>query len=938
MRDTDGRTAADLAQSRHRACASALRKIEDDTRKLSPKRRPTPSSGVSHGGISVGLGLADADGAAADSERAIPVPVVPAPGSPDDRRERCIASVLLAAAGDALGHRCQANSRAVDVERQVKEAARTNGLDASLPDSRVTSATILALATADAVVTTLGPSRQAALLTVVTPEGEWAVSPLTAQPLTEFVDALSAAYARAKVHIEDRAPPGRVMRSLALLSGGTHWRSLPYNARADILPNGAEVRACCLGLALCGARRRALLIAAAVESARLTHNHVSAIVAAVTAAVFSAFALEGVPLGDWGVRLIRDILPATRHYVAASLLRGSGETHAIEAHFAVIERVWVQYLDRRGLWSSGLAPSDGSTAPGAFDGGAGALAIKSAVAWVRDADRRADATRQTDNIVSSGRGGAGAPVGGVSVHQRRGSLKGAPAGATVAIFPAAYGVSARDYEYRTCFSCASAATLSPASASNGFAGWDSLSAPLIAYDALLASCGEWSQVVSGALMHGGDTCATAALAFAWHGALYGDRGAPASVARRVEFREVLVATGKHLARLAQLRPTGGGAAGFSQTGAGGETDNGAREPDVGAGDAHGPGGAVRAPASSIESAWPAPHTTLAPADFDDDCAILTMSSLHGHLDMFDRALAAARAMVGPRTHLVVVTLGNYVDNGPQVPALLNRLIGLRTRPPPRMTLLPIAGPHDVACALAADSASFGAGSTVWFKRWVANYILKDPKGSGHSRCLSTPMQYVLPDTAAATADGAAASGPTYEVDVIESPPRPRRTGSAHSGVEGGEPNPQHAGEVTSTEFRAAFPQDHLRFLRSLPWYIELGAYVFVHSGLSTGSLPAQLAALAARDLSSAPAGRLPAALRDRSLSVVADSAWNRIVISGNGDFDTSRDYLNVANRRLALQTGTGSGGALHCALLHPRALGFTGADAPQLFEIRPIRK
>ena len=53
-----------------------------------------------------------------------------------------------------------------------------------------------------------------------------------------------------------------------------------------------------------------------------------------------------------------------------------------------------------------------------------------------------------------------------------------------------------------------------------------------------------------------------------------------------------------------------------------------------------------------------------PAGF---CVVI-IADLHGHLDQFNAAVKAARASVGEDRHLVVVTLGDYVDNGRQVSA------------------------------------------------------------------------------------------------------------------------------------------------------------------------------------------------------------------------------------------------------------------------------
>lgn len=50
--------------------------------------------------------------------------------------------------------------------------------------------------------------------------------------------------------------------------------------------------------------KREQLVSIAAESCRMTHNHPTAILGAVTAALFTAFALEDIPVTQWGRKMV----------------------------------------------------------------------------------------------------------------------------------------------------------------------------------------------------------------------------------------------------------------------------------------------------------------------------------------------------------------------------------------------------------------------------------------------------------------------------------------------------------------------------------------------------------------------------------------------------------------------------------------------------------
>ena len=188
--------------------------------------------------------------------------------------------------------------------------------------------------------------------------------------------------------------------------------------------------------------------------------------------------------------------------------------------------------------------------------------------------------------------------------------------------------------------------------------------------------------------------------------------------------------------------------------------------------------------------------------------LLAIADLHGHLAHLNALVAHADRHLPKAT---LVTLGDYVDNGPDVPGLLDRLIQLHQQREGRFRS--ILGNHDLACLRALRDP-------VWYRRWASRYW--DP-GQG------TPRAY---------------------------------------------------GATSFETLAQRMPPIHKRFLRSLPWFLDLEGHLFVHAGLRRGPISPQLEPLE-RKLLPSERLHLPPALRDKSLAAVSDPAWERVVVSGH---------------------------------------------------------
>jgi len=198
--------------------------------------------------------------------------------------------------------------------------------------------------------------------------------------------------------------------------------------------------------------------------------------------------------------------------------------------------------------------------------------------------------------------------------------------------------------------------------------------------------------------------------------------------------------------------------------------------------------------------------------------LFVIGDLHGHLDLSELLLAKVDAHY-PQAR--IVTLGDYVDNGLQIPALLDRLIALKAERPERF--FPILGNHDLAL-LRALGWPGQASDPAWYDRWRMRYW--DPD-------LGTPEAYV-------------------------------------------------AAELKS--FERKFPPAHYQFLASMPWYYDDGRYLCVHAGLHPGPIGPQRVRLAQKALP-AEKLFLPDALREKRLAMAHDPNWERVVVSSHTYLD-----------------------------------------------------
>jgi ADP-ribosylglycohydrolase len=206
--------------------------------------------------------------------------------------------------------------------------------------------------------------------------------------------------------------------------------------------------------------------------------------------------------------------------------------------------------------------------------------------------------------------------------------------------------------------------------------------------------------------------------------------------------------------------------------------------------------------------------TATPATPSPTRPLVVIADLHGHLDLFEQILETIDRY-DPQAR--IVTIGDYVDNGPQIPKLLDRLIDLKAERADRF--FPILGNHDLAL-LRALGWPGDASDAEWYDHWRRRYW---------NAGVGTPEAYGAHDLGS---------------------------------------------------FERSFPLAHYRFLASLPWYYEDGQYLCVHAGLHPGPIEPQRIELE-RKAMPPERFFLPDALREKALATVDDPSWERIVVSGH---------------------------------------------------------
>ena len=117
-----------------------------------------------------------------------------------------------------------------------------------------------------------------------------------------FGKKIREAYLKTLPLIENRHP-GVATVNFLIEQQNIEWNMLHYNSKT--IGNGSVMRSGCIGIFYPGNHNREKLIRLSVESSRITHNSATAILGAITAALFTAYALEKVTINLWPHKLLK---------------------------------------------------------------------------------------------------------------------------------------------------------------------------------------------------------------------------------------------------------------------------------------------------------------------------------------------------------------------------------------------------------------------------------------------------------------------------------------------------------------------------------------------------------------------------------------------------------------------------------------------------------
>ncbi|XP_070539701.1 ADP-ribosylhydrolase ARH1-like [Ptychodera flava] len=230
------------------------------------------------------------------------------------------AAMVLSGSGDALGYKNQEWEYCTSGPQIHKELAELGGLGkivAELPGWPISDDTVMHIATGEALAT--GKS------------GE------------DLFQELAGKYVECMNDMEGRKPGPTSMLGTSLLKPGSpDGYCIPFNPTGTGC--GAAMRSMCIGLRYPKHSQLDDLIAASIESGRMTHHHPTGYLGSLASALFTAYSVQGKPLREWGTGLL-SVLPRALEYVISA---GKFVKENEEA-WTYFGTSWKKYLETRGI-------------------------------------------------------------------------------------------------------------------------------------------------------------------------------------------------------------------------------------------------------------------------------------------------------------------------------------------------------------------------------------------------------------------------------------------------------------------------------------------------------------------------------------------------------------------------------------------------------------
>eukprot|EP00026_Physarum_polycephalum_P006449 Phypoly_transcript_06492.p1 GENE.Phypoly_transcript_06492~~Phypoly_transcript_06492.p1 ORF type:complete len:382 (+),score=58.09 Phypoly_transcript_06492:105-1250(+) len=238
------------------------------------------------------------------------------PASMEDRYRACM---VLAGVGDALGYNNGKWEFTFSGPQIHEEYEKLGGL-AKIDISKmiVSDDQTMHLATAEALLE----------------------NPATKEDLYK---KLSECYVESFRDMMGRSPGPTTESAINRLAGGIPYDCIRYSPQGGGC--GGAMRAMCIGLRYPQESQRDDLIAVAIESARMTHNHPTGFFGALISALFTSYAIQGVPVVEWGRKMAYEILLRAYNYVE----KQKRDWDNYKEDLVYFENAWARYLKERDI-------------------------------------------------------------------------------------------------------------------------------------------------------------------------------------------------------------------------------------------------------------------------------------------------------------------------------------------------------------------------------------------------------------------------------------------------------------------------------------------------------------------------------------------------------------------------------------------------------------
>ena len=236
-------------------------------------------------------------------------------------KERFTASMILAGVGDAIGYKngswefCRSGVR---IHQEAEALGGVGSIKVTARDWMISDDTVMTIATAEALLSKWG-----------TPD--------------ELYLSMARYYKECMRDMAGRAPGLTCGASAHLLKPNSpQGYVIPFNSRGGGC--GAAMRSAPIGLFYWRPEQLPDLIAASIESGRMTHNHPTGFLGSLATALFVSYSLQQKPLREWGAGLLQTVERSMKYLESAGR-----DIKQHKANWDYFTHSWTDYLKERSI-------------------------------------------------------------------------------------------------------------------------------------------------------------------------------------------------------------------------------------------------------------------------------------------------------------------------------------------------------------------------------------------------------------------------------------------------------------------------------------------------------------------------------------------------------------------------------------------------------------